>query len=102
MWPVRKVLRIYLQAGLDEGTIPSREIQDLVEALTDEKRLMRLLDDLDEQRFEAVLERLEDFERDFPVEAAPIAVPVLVNRMERLRGCLKRGHIIPIHRSEGI
>ena len=79
-----EVLRIYLQAGLDEGTIPSREIQDLVEALTDEKRLMRLLDDLDEQRFEAVLERLEDFERDFPVEAAPIAVPVLVNRMERL------------------
>ena len=76
-----EVLRIYLQAGLDEGTIPSREIQYLVDALTDEKKLMRLLDALDEQRFEATLERLEDYEHDFPVEAAPIAVPVLVNRM---------------------
>ena len=79
-----EVLRIYLQAGLDEGTIPSHEVQDLVEALTDEKKLMRLLDALDEKRFETALERLEDFERDFPVAAAPIAVPVLVNRMGRL------------------
>ena len=79
-----QALRIYLQAGLDEGTIPSREVQDLVGALTDEKKLARLLDALDEQRFEAALEQLEDFERDFPVEAAPIAVSVLVNRMERL------------------
>ena len=79
-----EVLRVYLQAGLDEGTIPSREVQELVEALTDEKELIRLIDALDEQRFEAALERLEDFERDFPVEAAPIAAPVLVNRMGRL------------------
>ena len=78
------VLRNYMQAGPDEGTISSREVQDLVEALTDEKKLMRLLDALDEQRFETALERLEDFERDFPVAAAPIAVPVLVNRMGRL------------------
>ena len=79
-----EVLRIYLQAGLDEGTIPSRELQDLVKALTDEKKLTRLLDALDEQRFEAALERLEDYERDFPVEAVPTAVPALVNQMWRL------------------
>ena len=79
-----EVLRIYLQAGLDEGTIPSRELQDLVKALTDEKKLTRLLDALDEQRFEAALERLEDYERDFPVEAVPTAIPVLVNQMWRL------------------
>ena len=76
-----EVLRVYLQAGLDEGAIPSREIQDLVGALTDEKKLTTLLDALDEQRFEAALERLEDFEGDFPAEAPPVAVPVLVNRM---------------------
>ena len=81
-----EVLRIYLQAGLDEGTIPSRKIQELVEALTDESTLVRLLDTLDDQHFEAVLERLEDFEHDFPIEAAPIAVPVLMNRMGGLSG----------------
>ena len=79
-----EVLRIYLQAGLDEDTIPSREIQELVEALTDENKLERLLETLDDQHFEAVLERLEDFEHDFPAEAAPVAVPVLVNRMGTL------------------
>lgn len=79
-----EVLHIYLQAGLDEGTIPSREVQELVEALTDEEKLTRLLDALDGQKFEAALERLEDFEHDFPVEAAPIAVPKFVNRMGRL------------------
>ena len=79
-----EVFRVYMQAGLDDGTISSREVQDLVEALTDEERLMGLLDALDEQRFETALERLEDYEHDFPVEAAPVAVPVLMNRMERL------------------
>ncbi len=79
-----EVLRIYLQAGLDEGTIPSREIQDLVGALTDDTKLVSLLDALDEQRLEAALERLEDYEHDFPMEAAPVAVPVLLNRIWRL------------------
>ncbi len=79
-----EVLRIYLQAGLDEGTIPTREIQDLVEALTDERELIRLLDSLDEQRFESSLVRLEDYEREFPAAAATVAVPVLLNRMGRL------------------
>ena len=67
-----EVLHIYLQAGLDEGAIPSRDVRDMVGAVTDEKKLMRLLDALDEQRFEAALERLEDYEHDFPVGAAPV------------------------------
>ena len=79
-----EVLRIYLQAGLDEGAITSRDVQDLVEALTDEKKLASLFNALDEKRFEAALERLEDYEDDFQVEAAPIAIPVLVNRMGTL------------------
>ena len=79
-----EVLRIYLQAGLDEGRIPSREVQELVEALTDEPKLKRLLDALDDQRFDAALVRLEGFEDDFPVESVPIVVPLLVNRMGRL------------------
>ena len=53
-----EVLRTYLQAGLGEGALSSREIQEIVEALTDEKKLRRLLDSFDEQRFEAVLGNL--------------------------------------------
>ena len=79
-----EVLRIYLQAGLDEGTISSREVLELVEALTDEKKLNRRLDALEDQHLEAALERLEDFEEEFPAEAVPIAVPVLLNRMKSL------------------
>ena len=79
-----EVLGIYLQAGLNEGTISSHQIQELVEALTDEDRLTRMLDVFDDPHFEAVLERLEDYEDDFPAEAVPIAVPVLLNRMQRL------------------
>ena len=79
-----EVLRTYFQAGLSEGTIPSREVQELMNAMTDEKKLIRLLDALDDQHLEAVLERLGDFEDEFPAEAVPIAVPVLLNQMRRL------------------
>ena len=79
-----EVLRIYLQGGLEEGALQSHEIRDLMEALTDERELSRLLDTLDPQRFEGALDRLADFEKDFPVEAIPTAVPVLLNRISRL------------------
>ena len=79
-----EVLRTYFQAGLSEGTIPSRQVQELMNAMTDEKKLMRLLDALDDQHLEAVLERLGDFEDEFPAEAVPIAVPVFLNQMRRL------------------
>lgn len=80
------VLRIYLQAGLDEAALPASEVADLVEALTDEDKLKQMLDSLNDERFGHALERLEDFEHEFPLEAVPIAVPVLVNRI----ACLSR------------
>lgn len=79
-----EVLNIYLHGGLEEGALAWREIMELVEALTDEEKLVRILDDLDEQGLERALERLEDFEQEFPIEAASIAVPVLANRMGKL------------------
>ena len=79
-----EVLRIYLDGGLDDSALALGEVQDLIEALTDESQFAQLLDGLDDQRFERALERLEDYEQDFPIEAAGIAVPVLVNRMARL------------------
>ena len=76
-----EVFRTYLQATLDEAALKSSEVRELVDALTDESRLSRLLDSFDEQRFVEALERLGDFEHELPSEAVPTAVPVLVNRM---------------------
>lgn len=79
-----EVLRIYLQGGLDEGALASRELDDIVEALTEEQRLAQLLDALNDQKLEEALKRLLDFYQAYPVEAVPVAVPVLVNIMGRL------------------
>ena len=78
------VLQIYLHAGLDEGVLQTRDVQGLVESLTDEKKLSRLLHTLDEQHLEEALERILDFGQDFPVEAVPTAVPVFINLMGKL------------------
>ena len=81
---MRKSFVSTCKLDLTKALVPSHGIQDLVEALTDENKLTRLLDALDDQQFEATLVRLADFESDFPAEAVPIAVPVLVNRMKKL------------------
>ena len=80
------VLRVYLQAGLDEGALAFQEVQELVEALTDEGSFLQLLGTLDSGRLEAAFEQLEEFEHDYPKEAAPIAVPIILNQMGRLSG----------------
>ncbi|MCY4615566.1 MAG: P-loop NTPase fold protein [Chloroflexi bacterium] len=79
-----EVLRIYLEAGLDDGALPSTEVDDLFAALTDEVALVRILDGFSPEQFEEALERLEDYQYDYPIEAVDIAVPVLLNRMDRL------------------
>ena len=53
-----EVLRIYLNAGLDDGALALSEVQDLVGALTDQNQFAQLVDALDDQRFERALERL--------------------------------------------
>ena len=79
-----EVLRIYLQAGLEAGALQSREIREVVDALTDERELKRQLESFSPQRLEEALDRLADFEQDFAVEAIPAAVPVLIRQMAKL------------------
>ena len=79
-----EVFRIYLEAGLGDSALSSAAIQDLFAALTDEEALARSMDALDDSHFEEALERLEDFQYEFPPEAVDVAVPVLLNRMGRL------------------
>ena len=79
-----EVLRAYLHGGLDDAVVPTGDIQALVEALTDETKLTALVDSLDVKQFEQALERLEDYQGDYPTESVPVAVPILTNQMGRL------------------
>ena len=79
-----EVFRTYLQLTLDDGALPTTEVEEIVNALSDGERLESILDSLDEKRLESALERLEDFEQDFPEDAVDIAVPLLVSQMGRL------------------
>ena len=79
-----EVFRVYLQSTLDDGAVPSNEVQDTVDSLGDEVRLASLLKGLDAQQLETVLERLEDYEQDFPEDAIDVAVPLIVNQMGKL------------------
>ena len=81
-----EVFRIYLMAGLDEDALASRDVEDIVAALTDEKKLTHLIDALDEQQLEEALERILDYEQEIPKSALTIAVPVFANHMGRLSG----------------
>ena len=79
-----EVFGIYLQSTLDDGAVPSNEMQETVNSLTDETKLASLLDGLDEQQLETALERLLDYEQDFPTESVNVAVPLIANQMGRL------------------
>ena len=79
-----EMLRIYLQAGLDDTVVSSGEIQALLDALTDETQLETLLGGLDADRLGQALEWLEDYQGEYPIEAVPTAVPVLTNLMGNL------------------
>ncbi len=79
-----EVLRIYLSGGLGDATIPADDIRELVSVMTDRTRVASLLDGLDAQELEHTLERLEDFEGEFPEQAASVVAPILVNKMGTL------------------
>ena len=64
--------------------IPSGELQTLLEALTDEGKLLGLLESLDSKQLEQALERLEDYQTDYQTAAVLTAVPILINQMGRL------------------
>lgn len=80
-----EVLAFYLQKQLPEGALPAREVRELFEALGDRDRLYALVDAMDEETLEHALERLEDYEGEYPVGHVEAAVEVLSNQLPRLR-----------------
>ncbi len=79
-----EVFRIYLASALADDGVPTSHVLEVVSALSDATRLADLFNAMDEQRFEAVIERLEDFQSEYPREAVSVAVPVLLNQMARV------------------
>ena len=52
----------------------------MVSLMADESRVVPMLESLDGERLEQTIERLEDFEGEFPEQAAVVVVPVLINK----------------------
>lgn len=80
-----RVLAFYLEKRLPEGVLPAREVRELFEALGDRERLRELLGQMDTATLEHALERLEDYEDDYPPGSVRVAVEVLSNQLPRLR-----------------
>ena len=80
-----RVLQFYLERTLPPEVLSATRVQEVFDALTDSDRLHALLDPRDGVALEQLLERVEDYERDFPPEAARSAIPVLLNLQPRLR-----------------
>ena len=79
-----EVFRIYLASALADDGVPTTQVLEVFGALSEAGRLADLLGAMDAQRLEAVIERLEDFQSEYPSEAVSVAVPVLLNQMTRL------------------
>ena len=79
------VLTFYLQKQLPEGFLPAREVRELFETLGNRERLYEIVEAMDEEALEHALERLEDYEDDFPAGHVEVAVEVLSNQLPRLR-----------------
>jgi predicted KAP-like P-loop ATPase len=80
----RDVLRFYLSRALPEGVL-SAELVDLAyRALGDEVRLTTIVNALSADEFTALLERLEDYEEEYPRDAVETACAVLMNQHHRL------------------
>ena len=90
-----EVVRIYFQSGLDSASIPSSLVEEIVENLSNDERLTALLDDMDDEKFLAVVERLFAYESSFGIESAGAAVPFLANRIDRFNYELNSPTSIP-------
>jgi hypothetical protein len=80
-----RVLAFYLEKNLPEDVMPAWAVQDLFESLGDRDALAAKFGAMDSRMVEHAVERLEDYENDYPPEHVEIAVEVLLNQLPRLR-----------------
>ncbi|MCK9494540.1 MAG: P-loop NTPase fold protein [Dehalococcoidia bacterium] len=75
-----EVLEIYLSIGLEPSDVPTPFVEATFASLTDAQALSSLLD-TPGLNLHATMERLEDFEHEYPPEAVGTAVPVILDRL---------------------
>jgi len=80
-----EVLDIYLNKALPPGVLSANLVKRAFLALVDRQALSNLLDSLDSEELEAVLDRLEEYENEFPTEGTEVAVSLLYKHRRRLR-----------------
>jgi predicted KAP-like P-loop ATPase len=80
-----EVLDIYLNRALPASVLAASLVERAFHSLGDRDALTSILDDLDSDELESVLDRLEQFEQQFPTEHTEIPVSVLYNQRGRLR-----------------
>jgi predicted KAP-like P-loop ATPase len=79
-----RMLRFYLERSYPQDTLPNAAITKFFEELGDEEQLSKVLAELEPAALQHVLERLEDFEEDYPLEAVEPACAVLLRQLPRL------------------
>lgn len=77
-------LRYYLERSYPQDVLPNSRIRQFFDAFGKRDELERLLLDLTPQALEHVLERLIDYEEDYPLSAVPAAIVALLNQLPRL------------------
>ena len=79
-----EVFLIYLQASLEDDDIALVKIRELISALSSKEELEKFLDKFDDKQFIVFVEKLGDFEPEFPENAIATAIPVLVGWIAKL------------------
>lgn len=77
-------LRYYLERSYPAGVLANQEVARLFDDLGDAARLEGRIVRATPEEFEAMLERLEEYEQEYPVEAVEPAVLVLLNQLPKL------------------
>ncbi len=77
-------LRFYLERSYPQDVLPNTTIRQFFDSLGKRGELERLLLGLTPQALEHVLERLIDYEEDYPLAAVPAAIVALLNQLPRL------------------
>lgn len=79
------VLAFFLEKSLPPGRLPASKVEAAFRALGDESELASLFGALNGEEVEHLLDRLEDWQEEYPRESVAIALPIVMNQLPRLR-----------------
>lgn len=80
-----EVFRFFFEKSLPEDVLSAHAVRHVVESLTAPEKLDRMLGGMNGEELENMLGRLEDYEEEFPSEAAGASIPILYKHASRLR-----------------